>query len=341
MQNYTIYFNFASLIKRIFNIFYFLPMGIKILTRPFTAIKRWPRGHRMVLRIAAALIIAAVSNLLISSFVDTPKMSKIRRDNHRLEREFIILQEKIYASEQILADIKHRDHYVYRPLLGIDTIGDPDILRVYSDYNDDKYTPYEGNTYSELIATGWRNIDRLTRQIYYASISLDDTQDMATHKEEFSTVIPAIWPIDRTKLRSVSSLYGMRRHPRYGTWRKHEGVDLAAPKGTPVYATGNAVVVQSRWRPGYGNLIELNHGFGYKTRYGHLHKMYVKDGDSVTRGQVIGEVGNTGVSEGSHLHYEVRFRDNTVNPIHYFNKDMSPEAYIELMNQIEESSAKN
>ena len=268
-------------------------------------------------------------------------MAKIRRDNHRLEREYVILQEKIAASEQILEDIKHRDHYVYRPLLGVDTIGDPDILRVYSDYKDEKYAQYQGNNYSTLIEESWRSLDRLTRAIYYASISLDDTQEMATHKEEFSTVIPAIWPIDRTKLRSVSSLYGMRKHPRYGTWRKHEGVDLAAPKGTPVYATGNAVVKQARWRTGYGNLVELNHGFGYKTRYGHLSKMYVKEGDSVTRGQVIGEVGNTGVSEGSHLHYEVRFRDNTVNPIHYFNKDMSPESYIELMNQIEASTAKN
>ena len=313
-------------------------MGIEILTRPFTAIKRWPRGYRILLRIVIAFIFAALSNVLISSFGDTPKMAQIRRDNHRLEREYEILQEKIAASEQILLDIKHRDHYVYRPLLGIDTIGDPNILRVYSDYNDAKYTKYAGNDYSTLITEGWRNLDRLTREIYYASISLDDTQEMATNKEEFSTVIPAIWPIDRTKLRSVSSLYGMRRHPRYGTWRKHEGVDLAAPKGTPVYATGNAVVKEARWRNGYGNLIELNHSFGYKTRYGHLSKMYVKEGDSVTRGQVIGEVGNTGVSEGSHLHYEVRFRDNTVNPIHYFNKDMSPEAYIELMNQIEKSS---
>ena len=216
-----------------------------------------------------------------------------------------------------------------------------EILREWKHYNDDKYAEYQGNNYSTLIEQGWRNLDHLTRSIYYASISLDDTQEMATHKEEFSTVIPAIWPIDRTKLRSVSSLYGMRKHPRYGTWRKHEGVDLAAPKGTPVYATGNAVVREARWRNGYGNLVELNHGFGYKTRYGHLHKIYVKEGDSVTRGQVIGEVGNTGVSEGAHLHYEVRFRNNTVNPIHYFNKDMSPEAYIELMNQIEESTSKN
>lgn len=316
-------------------------MGIKSYSTYIASIKRWPRGYRIVLRIFIALVIAVATNLAISSVVDTPKMSKIRRDNNRLVREHAILMEKIAASGQILEDIKHRDHYVYRPLLGVDTIGDPDILRVYSDYNDSKYVCYAGDKYSELIEQGWRNLDKLTRQIYYASISLDDTQEMATHKEEFSTVIPAIWPIDRTKLRSVSSLYGMRRHPRYGTWRKHEGVDLAAPKGTPVYATGNAVVSESRWRNGYGNLIELNHGFGYKTRYGHLSKMYVKEGDSVTRGQVIGEVGNTGVSHGSHLHYEVRFRDNTVNPIHYFNKDMSPEAYVELMSQIEESSEKN
>lgn len=316
-------------------------MGLNRLRTLFDSVMRMPYGYRIMLRIVVALIIAAASNILISSFIDTPKISKIKRDNHHLVREFSILQEKIAASEQTLQDIKHRDHYVYRPLLGIDTITDPEILRVYSDYNDDKYAPYANDKYSELIVSGWRNLDHLTRQTYYASISLDKTQELATNKEEFSTVIPAIWPIDRTKLRSVSSLYGMRRHPRYGTWRKHEGVDLAAPKGTPVYATGNAVVSQACWRPGYGKLIELNHGFGYKTRYGHLSKIYINAGDSVTRGQVIGEVGNTGVSEGSHLHYEVRYRGNTVNPIHYFNKDMSPEAYVELMNQIEESTTKN
>ena len=90
--------------------------------------------------------------------------------------------------------------------------------------------------------------------------------------------------------------------------------------------------------PGYGQLIEINHGFGYKTRYGHLSKRHVNVGDSVTRGQVIGDVGSTGVSSGSHLHYEVRFRDKTINPIHYFNKDISPESYLELMRQLEEST---
>ena len=118
----------------------------------------------------------------------------------------------------------------------------------------------------------------------------------------------------------------------------HEGVDLTAPIGTAVYATGNGTVSQSQTRNGYGELIEIDHGFGYKTRYAHLSARFVKPGEKVTRGQVIGEVGNTGVSSGPHLHYEVRYRENSVNPIHFFNKDMSAESYKELMEQIEKSS---
>lgn len=305
--------------------------------RKITNLRSLPRGYRLLLRLFMALVIATVGNLLVSSWFDTPKINNIRRDNNRLEREYEILLDKIRSEELTLSDIKHRDHFVYRPLLGIDTL---DIPRVYSDYNDSKYEAFNDMEYGDRIIEGWQSIDRLTRKLYYASLSLDDTQDLAENKEEFSTVIPAIWPIDRTKLKYVSSLYGMRMHPRYGTWRMHEGVDLSAPKGTPVYATGNAVVLRAGWRPGYGYMIELNHGFGYKTRYGHLSKMYVSAGDSVTRGQVIADVGNTGVSSGSHLHYEVRFRDHTVNPIHYFNKDMSPETYIDLMQQLEVSSEK-
>lgn len=296
--------------------------------------KQWSKGYRVAFKLFVALVIAVVSNILISIWFDTPKMAIIRRDNQYLKAQYTILQEKIRSAEQTLADVRHRDQFVYRPLLGVDTLNIP---QVYAEYNDSKYADLPTGEYEELIVEGWKSIDKLMREIYYASCSLDDTQDLAENKEEFSTVIPAIWPIDRTKLKDVSSLYGMRVHPRYGYWKMHEGVDLSAPKGTPVYATGNGVVVRASWQRGYGELIELNHGFGYKTRYGHLSKMYVSPGDSVTRGQVIGEVGNTGVSSGAHLHYEVRFRDKTVNPIHYFNKDMSPESYVDLMKQLEET----
>jgi murein DD-endopeptidase MepM/ murein hydrolase activator NlpD len=282
------------------------------------------------------MLIAACSNMLFSATLDTPKLSSIRRDNKRLEKRFEILQGKVASAERILADIKHRDQYVYRPLLGVDTLNIPAI---YSDYLDSKYEVLlEDEYYGEVTIAAWKRMDQLMRSIYYSSLALDTTQKLAENKEEYSSIIPAIWPIDRTKLKNVSSLYGMRNHPTLGIWRMHEGVDLTAPIGTSVYATGNGTVSQSQVRNGYGELIEIDHGFGYKTRYAHLSARFVKPGDKVTRGQVIGEVGNTGVSSGPHLHYEVRYRENTVNPIHFFNKDMSAESYKEIMEQLEKSS---
>lgn len=294
--------------------------------KPITK-RRHSKGKRIAIQLIATLVIALICNFLGSIFLDTPKKAFILRDGLRIDRQYEILYEKIALAENLLAEIRHRDHFVYRPLLGVDTLNIP---QVYSDYPDSKYSEIK----VKVAEDAYRKMDHLMRSIYYASLSLDDTQELAEHKEEFSTVIPAIWPIDRTKLKYVSSLYGMRMHPRYGSWRMHEGVDLSAPKGTPVYATGNGVISEAKWRPGYGQLVEVNHGFGYKTRYAHLSKMFVIEGDSVTRGQVIGEVGNTGISSGAHLHYEVRYRNNTVNPIHYFNKDMTPEAYIDLMEQL-------
>ena len=300
--------------------------------RDKVAPKKRSKSASIAIKLGLSLLIAIVIDLMLSSFFETPKMANIRNRNQQLTDNIIILRQQIASSESLLADINHRDHYVYRPLLGIDTL---DIPQIYSPYIDSKYSDVDGGAQHELILSTWHKLDNLTRQIYYASLSLDQTQELAENKEEFSLVIPAIWPIDRTKLRKVSSLYGMRKHPKYGYWKMHEGIDLAAPIGTPIYATGNATVTKARWERGYGKLIELNHGFGYRTRYGHLSKIYVNIGDTVQRGDIIGEVGNTGVSSGPHLHYEVRYRASTVNPVNYFNKEMTNESYIDLMNQLD------
>ncbi|MBQ6612574.1 MAG: M23 family metallopeptidase [Alistipes sp.] len=295
--------------------------------------REWSRGARMAFRLFVAMIIAATSNILISSWTDTPKMSNIRRENKRLEDRYRILQGKIASAERTLSDLKHRDHYVYRPILGVDTLNIPEV---YSDYLDTKYEYLtEDEYYGDVTRDAWVNLDRLMRKIYYASLSLDATQKLAQEKAEYSSIIPSIWPIDRTKLRKVSSLFGMRHHPTLDTWRMHDGVDLTAPIGTSVYATADGTISLSRVQGGYGDIIEINHGHGYTTRYAHLSARYVSEGDKVMRGQVIGDVGNTGTSTGPHLHYEVRYRNNPVNPVHYFDKDMSEESYKELMEQIE------
>ena len=295
----------------------------------------WSNGAQMVFKILVALVIAASTNIIISMCGDTPKMSSIRQENKRLEDKCRILFGKISSAERTIADLKHRDIYVYRPILGVDSLN---ITGVYSDYIDAKYAHLSADEYyGELSHDMWLKMDRLMRKIYYASISLDDTQKLSQEKTEYSSIIPSIWPIDRTKLRHVSSQFGMRLHPVFKTMRKHDGIDLTAPTGTAVYATANGSISLSRVQNGYGDIIEVNHGHGYTTRYAHLSARFVSEGDFVRRGQVIGEVGNTGTSTGSHLHYEVRYRNTPVNPVHYFDKDMSEERYLQIMEQLEGS----
>jgi murein DD-endopeptidase MepM/ murein hydrolase activator NlpD len=146
--------------------------------------------------------------------------------------------------------------------------------------------------------------------------------------------IPAIWPIDRNALRAFYAFGVRKKHPILNRRTMHKGVDMSANYGETVFATGDGVVELvelTRRRRGYGNQIVINHQFGYKTRYAHLQKVSVKEGDKVKRGQPIGEVGSTGGSTGPHLHYEVIYRGENVNPVSYFNIKMNSDEYRQLM----------
>lgn len=130
---------------------------------------------------------------------------------------------------------------------------------------------------------------------------------------ELGTIsIPSAQPVTGTAL---TSNYGVRSDPFRGRAAMHAGIDLAGPTGTPIYATADGYVQRSEWAGGYGNLVELSHGRGIQTRYGHLSRSVVNAGDKVKRGQLIAYMGSTGRSTGSHLHYEVRVDGKAVNPI--------------------------
>ena len=111
--------------------------------------------------------------------------------------------------------------------------------------------------------------------------------------------------------------------------------NLASNIGTPVYATGNGIVKFAKWHSGYGNLIEIDHGFNYVTRYAHLSEISVATGQQVKRGDLIGKVGNTGKSTGPHLHYEVRLRGIPQNPVNYYFFDLTPEEYAAMIEKAE------
>ncbi len=114
---------------------------------------------------------------------------------------------------------------------------------------------------------------------------------------------------------TVTSGFGMREHPILGGLRAHRGVDLAAPMGSPILATSDGNVSMADWSGGYGLTVQLDHGGGLQTRYGHMSRLNVAPGQRVRKGDVIGYVGSTGLSTGPHLHYEVRVNGEAVNPV--------------------------
>ena len=126
--------------------------------------------------------------------------------------------------------------------------------------------------------------------------------------------VPSIMPLQDAKL---TSGYGMRTHPVLGGRRKHKGIDLAAPTGTPIYATADGIIDRAEWFSSYGLFVEIDHGAELETRYAHMSRLAVAEGQWVSKGDLIGYVGSTGRSTGPHLHYEVRVSGVAVNPIPY------------------------
>ena len=177
-----------------------------------------------------------------------------------------------------------------------------------------------------------KKLDQVASRAYIQSTSFDDVVEMARNKEAMLAAIPAIQPVANKSLKKMASGYGYRIHPIYKVRKMHWGTDFSAPTGTPIYATGDGkVTTYKRSRSGYGRHIVIDHGFGYKTLYGHMSKIEVRRGQRVKRGDVIGFIGSTGSSTAPHLHYEVMKDGRKINPINYFFNDLSPEEYEEML----------
>lgn len=133
--------------------------------------------------------------------------------------------------------------------------------------------------------------------------------------------LPTFVPVDGTP----SSNFGRRLHPIDGVWKNHTGLDFAAPRGTEIHAAGNGVVITAGTQKGYGNIVEIDHGFGYRTRYAHCSSTIAKAGDTVRRGDLIATVGTTGRATGPHLHFEMVVDDATIDPLEVLRAPLSLE----------------
>ncbi|MDE5694829.1 MAG: M23 family metallopeptidase [Alistipes sp.] len=298
------------------------------------------RIYRLLRKTLIGFILVSIANVIFSQFFFTPKMYRIDRENRELMIRYRILQDRIRTAQNRADEIRHRDSHVYRSLFSTDTVAIPGADRPYPD---EKYASMADDEFAPMMIGTWKQLDALARTLYQESVSFDELQVLSKDKARLAAAIPAIWPIDRKALHGdhIGAFNPRRMHPIYHRIIAHLGIDLGCDRGTPVYATGDATVQKvdiGEADRGYGKQILLNHKFGYQTRYAHLSKILVKPGDRVLRGQIIGETGNTGGSTAPHLHYEVIRMGTPVNPVNYFNRNMTYDEYDRFMERMRETN---
>lgn len=298
----------------------------------------WDKAKRFLRIVLAGMVFSVIVLSIGYTFMESPKERMLQREIDQFQEVFQEVNGQLELFASVLEDIEHRDDQIYRVIFEAEPLSRTVREAAYGGV--DRYEQFEGFDNSELIASTMKRVDQLARQLVVQSKSYDEVFEMAKDKADMLASIPAIVPIEKGTQRLVSG-YGMRIHPIYKTLRMHSGVDFTAPNGTPIYAPGNGVVKKvERNRHGYGLMIVIDHGYGYETLYAHMSKFEVKRGQQVKRGEVIGYVGNTGVSTAPHLHYEVMRHGKKVNPVNYFFNDLSPEEFeyiIEVASRVNQS----
>ena len=263
--------------------------------------------------------------------VETPKEKAYKREIENMKFQYELLNKRMEDVVDVLENVEERDNNIYRVYFEANPISEEQRQSGFGGIN--RYKNLEGFENSEIIAETTKNLDQLSKRVVVQSKSLDEISELAKNKEAFLASIPAIQPVKNDDLKRMASGFGIRMHPILKYRKMHNGMDFSAPSNTEVFATGNATVKKARRTSGFGNLIVLDHGFGYETYYAHLNKFNVKEGQKVKRGEIIAFVGNSGLSTAPHLHYEVHKNGKVVNPINFYHGDLTAEEYDIMLNQ--------
>ena len=282
--------------------------------------------------LSLSLILGFVFFYVYTTNFKSPYETTLEKENEELIFYYELLQEEMNDVSKMLASLQDRDDNVYRAIYEAEPI--PASIRNAGVGGSNRYKDLmdKGVEREEMLLEIYEKIDKLKKQMYIQTKSYDELMEMAKNKELFFAALPAIQPVSNEELKRLSSGFGMRIHPILKVRKMHPGVDFSAPKGTPVYATGDGEVRKVRSSfGGYGKQIEIDHGYGYVTKYAHLSAFNVKKGQKVKRGECIGYVGNSGRSTAPHLHYEVHKDRKKINPVHFFSRDLTTSEYEEIL----------
>jgi murein DD-endopeptidase MepM/ murein hydrolase activator NlpD len=290
----------------------------------------WQRTRRLGLMLMPGLVVGLLGIFLVYQFVDSPKEALLRRENKQLLVQYELLNKRLAELDRVMTDVRRRDDNIYRVIFEADPV--PESMRRAGVGGINRYKDLDGFASSDLVIDTRKRLDQMSRQLVVQSRSLDEVAALVLRKQEMLASIPAIQPIPNEDLTQTAGGYGMRIHPIHKIPKFHAGMDFTAKQGTPIYATGDGRVTFADYATnGYGRHVVIDHGFGYGTLYAHLSELKVRNGQEVKRGDVIGLVGNTGLSAGPHLHYEVHKNGQPVDPANYYFNDLTPEEYARML----------
>ena len=288
--------------------------------------KKFWRG---VVHLFVWLGIATIYYAAFSFFFDTPLEYQMKRSTRKLQIEYDSLSERYAQIEGVLINVIDRDRQVFR------TLFESDPYTFDTEFEQQRWKSYEALLDKSNMELSEEFFDKLaalektgTEQLQL----LSDIEQKGDSIQKALHYIPAIQPVINTDLTLLTASYGMRMHPFYKTLASHQGVDYTVSEGSRVFATADGVVEEVTQRnTTSGSTVMIDHGNGYETLYSHLGKIYVKRGDRVSRGNIIAQSGNSGLSLAPHLHYEIRHNGMRVDPIHYFFMELDYRAYQKII----------
>ena len=271
---------------------------------------------------------------------ELPKTVILKKINAEWASRMEVMNRHLDKHEVALTAMQMRDDDIYRSIFGMHEI--PSEVRNAGFGGVNRYEYLDGVDPQNLLRNTVVRLDVLTKKSYVQSKSFDDIAQLSKRAGDMASCIPAIPPVvPDKKIYRLSSSFGYRKDPFTGRSKRHTGVDFALKPGNPIYSTGDGVVESVKFEFfGYGNSVVVDHGFGYKTRYAHLKSVGVVEGMKVKRGECIGESGNSGRSSGPHLHYEVLYKGNYVNPANYYDLTITPEEYSTMVQNTADASEK-
>lgn len=283
---------------------------------------------KILIFIGIQIIISIGLLFLLSYYFNTPKEIQLKKENDQLKREFNTVNRKADDVLYLFALLEKKDSVIYSSLFSVENTKNK-FVSGYITEND--------GGFNDTVTTVGDKISKIEMLLEFENYKFRNFITELTNSDIKLQHTPAIQPISNMNLEYTSSGFGMRTHPIYKIRKFHEGMDFVAKTGTPIYATADGTVTIAEngfLRAGYGNFVKIDHGYSYETLYGHLGTILVKKNQKIKRGQIIGTLGNTGLSTGPHLHYEVICNDRPVDPVNYYFNDINAEQYEKMLHII-------